>query len=216
LAGWQRWVPLTGIAFVVLFLIAIFIVEIPGGDDSAQEVLDFYADSGNRTSVVISAYLYVLAAFSLILFANRLHYVIRNAEGGNPLFATGALAGGIAAAVCLIVAAMAFAAIAAGIEFADEPPPTSAELPRAINSMGYGLMLVGMMFMAILMILSTTVASFRYGLFPGWFNWLSILTAIALIFAVIFLPGIMLFVWLVAASILLWQRQPASAEDPLQ
>jgi hypothetical protein len=105
---------------------------------------------------------------------------------------------------------MAFAAIAAGIEFGDEPPPTSAELPRAINSMGFGLMLVGMMFMAIFMILSTAVASFRYGLFPGWFNWLSILTAIALIFAVIFLPGIMLLVWLVAASILLLlQRQPA-------
>jgi hypothetical protein len=208
--GWQRWVPLSGIAFVVLFLVATFIVEIPGGDDPEQEVLDFYADSGNRTSVVISAYLYVLAAFSLLLFANRLRYVIHNAEGGNPLFATGAFAGGIAAAVCLIVAAMAFAAIAAGIEFGDEPPPTSAELPRAINSMGFGLMLVGMMFTAIFMILSTAVASFRYGLFPGWFNWLSILTAIALIFAVIFLPGIMLLVWLVAASILLLlQRQPA-------
>jgi hypothetical protein len=89
--GWQRWVPLSGIAFVVLFLVATFIVEIPGGDDPEQEVLDFYADSGNRTSVVISAYLYVLAAFSLLLFANRLRYVIHNAEGGNPLFATGAL-----------------------------------------------------------------------------------------------------------------------------
>jgi hypothetical protein len=215
LTGWQRWIPLTGILFVILFVGAIFLVSLPGGDDSEQEVLDWYADSGNRTSAVIGAYLSVIASLLLVVFVNRLRYVIQNAEGQAPLFATGAFAGGIGAAVCLIVAAMAFAAIPAGVEFGDDPPPTSVDVPRALNSLGFGLQLVGMMFMAIIMILSTAAASFRYRLFPTWFNWLSVICAVALIFAVIWLPGIALLIWLVVASILLFQRQPATAGQNL-
>jgi hypothetical protein len=215
LTGWQRWIPLTGILFVILFVGAIFLASLPGGDDSDQEVLDWYTDSGNRTSAVISAYLWVIASLLLVIFVNRLRYVIQDAEGGTPLFATGAFAGGIGAAFCLIVAAMAFAAIPAGIEFGDDPPPTSVDVPRAFNSLGFGLQLVGMMFMAIVTILSTAAASFRYRLFPTWFNWLSIICAIALLFAVIFLPGIALLIWLVVASILLFQRQPATARQNL-
>jgi hypothetical protein len=215
LTGWQRWIPLTGILFVILFVGAIFLVSLPGGDDSEQEVLDWYTDSGNRTSAVIGAYLLVIASLFLVVFVNHLRYVIQDAEGGTPLFATGAFAGGVGAALCLIVAAMAFAAVPATVEFGDEPPPTSVDVPRALNSLGFGLQLVGMMFMAIIMILATAVASFRYRLFPTWFNWLSVICAIALVFAVIWLPGIALPIWLVVASILLFQRQPATARQTL-
>jgi hypothetical protein len=136
LTGWQRWIPLTGVLFVILFVAAIFIVSFPGGDDPEQEVLDWYTDSGNRTSAVISAYLLVIASLALLTFVNRLRYVIQIAERGTPLFATGAFAGGIGAAVCLNVAAMAFAAIPAGVEFGDDPQPTSVDVPRALNSLG--------------------------------------------------------------------------------
>src|ERR687891_712324 len=44
---WQRWGPLSGIAYVILFLVGI-LAGGEGAGDSPEEHVAYYADAGNR------------------------------------------------------------------------------------------------------------------------------------------------------------------------
>ena len=53
----ERWSPLAGIAFVVLFVAGLFLNNMPSADDSAAKLISYYNDGGNRAQVIISSYL---------------------------------------------------------------------------------------------------------------------------------------------------------------
>ena len=210
-AAWQRWVPLTGILFVILFIIGFGIMDLPGLDDSDADVTAFYSDSDNRVRIIIGAYILAIAGVALLIFVNRLRRVIQDAEGDRPRLATGAFGAGIVFVVAFLVAVSATVAVPFAVEFDEYTQVPNADLARFLPAIGYVLIFVTGMFAAILMIATTALASFRYALFPTWFNWLSVVCAIVLLFAALFFPILALFIWFVAASFVLMRRQPTAA-----
>ena len=67
-AAWQRWVPLTGILFVILLFIGGGLMDLPGSDQSDSEVRSFYSDSGNRFQVIIGGHILAIAGVALLVF----------------------------------------------------------------------------------------------------------------------------------------------------
>ncbi len=211
-AAWQRWVPVTGILFVILMFLGAGLMNLPNTDDPDREIRVFYTDSGDRVQAIIGGHILAIAGVVLLVFVNRLRSIIQDAEGGRPLLATGVFGAGIAFGTIFIVSADTFIALPLGLELGNERQAPSAELALILPDLGFTLIVMSM-FPAILMILTTTLASFRYSIFPSWFNWLSVVCAIALIFSAVFLPLIALPIWLIAASIVLMRKQLAEPEQ---
>jgi hypothetical protein len=211
-ASWQRWIPLSGIIFVVLFVVALFVGTGPENENtmSNRELLDWYADHGHRVTMIVGTYLFAVSAMMLLLFVNRLRSAINSVEGASPLLAPTVLSGGVMLAVAIGAVAAAFAAVPAGISLGEEPQPESVDIVRFLPQFGFSLLLVGNMFAATLMLFGTAVATMRYRIFPLWFGWLSIICGLALFFSAAFFPIIALAVWVLVASVLLFNRRPAA------
>lgn len=206
-AGWQRFIPFTGVLFVILFIIGFMLGTGPESDKTDKDLLDWYADSGHQNMSIAGAYLLAIAGVAMLLFINRLRGVIAEAEGARPIFAPFILAGGAVFVATLAVAAASFAAVPAGVKFGSEPMPTSADVARFLPQLGYGAVLVLGMFPLIFAIFTTAYASMRLNIFPSWFNWLSVISGIVLFFAALFLPLIALGIWVLAGSWLLMKHQ---------
>ena len=56
-ASWQRWIPLTGILFVILMFIGAGLMDLPTSDDTDSEIRGFYTDSGNRVQAIIGGHI---------------------------------------------------------------------------------------------------------------------------------------------------------------
>ena len=207
-ASWQRMIPLTGVLFVILFIIGFMIGTGPDTDKSDQDFLKWYADSGHQTTSIVGAYFLAVAGVAMLLFMNRLRAIVAEAEGAKPIFAPFIFAGGIVFVTSLAIAAASFAAVPAGIKFGSEPMPSSADVVRFLPQMGFGAVLVLGMFPLIFAIFTSAYASMRLSIFPSWFNWLSIVCGIVLLSAALFFPLIALGIWLIAGSWVLMKRQP--------
>jgi MFS family permease len=207
-AGWQKWIPLTGVLFVILYIVGFGLVSGPDNTDSDQKILDWYNDSGHQTSVIIGAYLLAGAVVAMLLFMNRLRAVISEAEGARPIFAPFILAGGAVFATGLVICGAAVAAVPAEIKFGDAPSVTNADVARFLPSIGYGTLLVLGMFPLIFAMFTTAYASMRYKIFAAWFNWLSIVCGTVLFFSALFFPQIALGVWMLAGCWVLMKHQP--------
>ncbi len=209
-SGWQRWVPLTGIIAAVLLFIGFIMASGPENTDNDQKLVAWYADGGHQTTVVAGAYLMAIAGVAILLFMNRLRSVISDAEGGRTLFAPFILAAGAVFVAGLGVAGASFAAVAADGKFSSDPAFQTPDVIRGIQSLGFGALMVLGMFPLIFAMFTTAYASMRFKVFASWFNWLTIVCGIVLVFAVTFIPMVALLVWLIAGSIVLMGHQPAA------
>jgi hypothetical protein len=102
--NWERLAALAGIAFVVLY-VAAFAPGIEVGK-SDREILDYYADSGNRAKEVVAFFLIAGAALAFGVFAGALRSLIARAEQETAMLAALTWAGGTACAV-LVLASLA-------------------------------------------------------------------------------------------------------------
>jgi hypothetical protein len=119
----SRWLPLSGIVFVVLMLVVIvgFSGDTPGTDDSAAEIASFYDDESVRQG--IAAFLLPATVPFLLLFAASLAGIGRATELGSREIWRRMLLGGsfILGAVIMVMALIHFA-LADG---ADDVAPTA-------------------------------------------------------------------------------------------
>lgn len=211
---WQRWIPLTGIVFVVLFLVVVMIGFGPDTSKSDEYLLNWFSDSGHQTTQVVEAYLLGLAGVAFLLFMHRLRSTVAAAEGTDQRFAPIIWAGAIVFTAGLAVMAASSTAIAIGSKYGGADV-TNADLIRTFPQLGFVALLVGGGLALTLAVLATAVASFRLAIFPTWFNWLTVLCGISLLFALAFVPLLVLAIWIVAGSLVLMgsptDPRPASA-----
>jgi hypothetical protein len=207
----ERWAPIAGIAFVILMVVgSMLISDVPAPDATAQQIADYLADSGNHTRNIIGAYLWVIGALAFLWFLVRLRDDIRRAEGGTGSLASLVFGAGVTFTAVWLVSAAAFVAVPYAIELMDAPI-SDPDLVRLLPSTGRLLLLHGAGFAGLLVVLATSVASFRTGVFPRWLAWLGIVAAIVLLLDVIYVTIFPFWTWVFIVSIVMLMRREKTA-----
>ena len=207
----ERWAPIAGVAFVVLMVVGSMLIgDVPAPDAPAQEIANYLADSGNHTRNIIGAYLWVIGAFAFVWFLVRLRNDIRRAEGGTGSLSGPAFGAGVAFVALWMVSAVVFAAVPFAIELRDAPI-SDTDVVRLLPATGRLLLLLGAGFAGLLVVLTTSVAIFRTGVFPRWLVWLGIVAAIVLLFDVIYLTIFPFWTWVFIVSMVMLMRRERTA-----
>ncbi|HEV8299269.1 MAG TPA: hypothetical protein VGQ20_18310 [Acidimicrobiales bacterium] len=203
----NRWPAIAGILFVPLFVVAMLMHApgVPDTDEPIAEWAKWVNDGGNQALALISAYLFVLAAVAFVAFSLGVGRRIRNA-GSDSTVAAGAVVGlSVLGSVLLIVGGMALNAGPISYLFDDNlPDPTDVVVFTQSMSIGYGSILVGaaISFAAAIAIASTALRNAM----PRWFTIAGFVAAIVLLASVIFIPIVVLPLWVLGASILMLRR----------
>ncbi len=207
-APWERWQPATGIGFVVLFIAGFMIFNTPDDNATNAKWTSYYASSGNRISLVLSAFLLVLSALCFISFVttawSRVAAALRpHTASPLPMVAAGVAAAGIA------VGAVLNATIAGAMVFGNLAEP-SAETLRVFSELAFPVITVAGMLAAGLALASLSMAAFRSGVLGKRMAIFGMVAAVAAVFSFVFLPMLLPLAWVLVASVLLL-RQPATA-----
>jgi hypothetical protein len=203
--SWERLAALAGVAFVALYVAAFGLgIEVGASD---REILDHYADSGNRAKEVVAFFLIAAAALAFIVFAASLRSLIARAEQESAMLAALAWAGGTACAVLVLAGnavsrATAFAAMSD--EFQLDP-----DARRLVEDIGFLLFVSGAL-AAILLVVAVSLATIRHRLLPRWLGWAGFPAAALLPLAIGFIGFLVLALWMLAVSAALALRRTSA------
>jgi hypothetical protein len=203
--SWERLAALAGLAFVVLY-VAAFALGIEVGE-SDREILDYYADSGNRAKEVVAFFFIAAAALAFVVFASTLRSLIARAEQETATLAALTWAGGIACAVLVLAGnavsrASAFAAM-------DDTFKLDPYTRRLFENAGFLLFVTGAL-AAILLVVAVSLAALRHGVLPRWLGWAGFPPAALLTLAIAFVGFLVLAIWVLTVSAALGFARPAS------
>jgi hypothetical protein len=193
--------PWLGIAYAVLFFFAFFITNTPDDNKSNATWVNWYAKSGHRTELVVSAFLFMLASLCLITFLSEMwsRVTVPNESGQrNPL----ALAAGGMAAGAIAIGGTLNAIIAGAMVFGNlhEPGP---DVLRLSLDMGYPVIAIpGMIALALAMGILTINAG-KVGLFGRKLTIFGIVLAVLTVASFLFFPLVAMLVWSIVASVVL-------------
>ena len=98
-----------------------------------------------------------------------------------------------------------------GGEIVGNYPLPSADLLRMSNDLGFALAGVAGSWAAAVAVATLSVQGHTAGVFGTKMRAAGIITAIALLFAMLFIPIVLLFAWVLAAAIS-WIRKPAAVQ----
>jgi hypothetical protein len=201
----MKWVPLTGVAFVVLAILSIAIGggEPPDAKEPVQKIVDHYSD--NKDAIQISALLAALAGVLLIFFAGYLRKVLQAAEGANGFLSALVLTGAAIMAVGLTIDQTISFALA---EAADKIDPTAVQALQALWDNDFLPIAMG----TIVFLLSTGLSIVIHGALPKWLGWVAILLAVLGATPAGFIAFVASALWIAVVSIMLKMRgEPAPA-----
>jgi hypothetical protein len=207
--SWERSAGLSALVFVALYIVA-FALGIEVGE-SDREILEHYADSASRVKEAVAFFLIAAAALMLIVFTGALRALITRAERETAMLAALAWAGGIAAAVLVLIGnavSRATAFIAMSHEFVLDP-----NTRRLFDQAGFLIFVSGVL-AAILLVVGTSLAALRHGVLPRWLGWAG-LPAAALL-AVPFFGFLVFAAWvLTVGAVLALRGAPQGAPRPV-
>ncbi len=200
--GLERLAPLTGVVFVVLVVAgAVLGGETPEGKDSQESIVRYWTD--NEAERIWSDALGAWAAVFFMWFAATLRSVLRAAETGPARLASLSLAGATIAATGLLCAVSIDFATA---ESAGDVPGDVTHTLTVLNNnfffpmaAGYGIFL-----------LAAGVLAVRTGALPAWLGWGAIVIGVLCVTPVGFFAILGGLVWVLVASVLLYQRATAA------
>ncbi len=204
---------ISGVVFAILFVLGMAMMSLPvgGGSSTDEEIRDFYADSGDRTRVVISMYLLVLSAIAFMVFLAGLYSSVRwpRDSGEDRELPLATLITGIAFAAMLLAGAAALGAIAGGIQLGDEPETLGdTGIARFLGHTGYALILVcGALTAAAMIALVSMRILQNEALAPRWVAWVGFALAVVLLAGIIWLPMVALPLWVLIASFTVLARE---------
>jgi hypothetical protein len=207
---WERWGPIAGIVFVVLFVVGLSLYDLPSSDDSVAKITSYYNDGGNRAQIIVASYLLWFAGLFFLWFLASLRVRLLAVEGAPGRLTSIVFGGGLLFVAAMTVAAACFASIAGDMTFADEKF-VSADAARFLPELGYPILLIGGVFAAIAMIDAASVLIVRTRVLPAWIGYFGFVAAILLLGAVIFLPIIFLVLWVLFVSVAMMRARPAEA-----
>ena len=207
----RRLLPLSGIVFVALIVIAVVGLggSTPESDAGAAEVSDFYGDEVVRQG--IAAFVLAASAPFLVFFASALaaHLGLGVGHEHRPIWERVVLAGSAITAAAAVVAALIHFALADGAD-----NNVSPEALQALNVLdgnvwlpfnsGLGVMLLGA---AGLLLTETRL--------PTWLGWVALLLGVALFIPYVdFFALVIGLLWIIVTSVLLYRGSTSADHRP--
>lgn len=198
------WVPLTGVAFIVLVIIgAIIGGEPPSVDDPVQEIVSHYVD--NKDAILVGSLVGMVGAFAFLVFASYLRNVLRAAEGEGGLLANVAFAGAIILTIAAAIDATITVALA---EAAEDIEPSSVQALQALWDNDYIPFVLG----AGSFLLASGLSIVLNGPLPKWLGWIAILLGVIAFTPIGFVGFLGGALWILIASVVMTMR--ARADTP--
>lgn len=199
-----QWPAVAGIGFFVSFVAGQLLAApgLPDSDAPLAEWADWVNDDGNGAVALLSAYLIVIASLTFVVFAVGVSRRIRAAQSAADS-TTASLASGLAVMSAVLLTAGAVAVNSAPIQYLFDdklPAPTEVAPIVLLQSVGYGLGLVGGLLAAAAFIAVSTWA--LRGSVPSWFTVVGYVCAVVLLGGVVFIPMVALPIWVLIASVL--------------
>lgn len=204
--GSKAWLaPLTGIVFVALIIAGGAIVgETPDAtEDSAEEVLSFYADDDD--TIFIGAALFGLAGVFLLFYAGALRKALRDAEGAGGTLSAVALGGAVVLAVG--IAAQSALTIATADIAGDVEDPV---VVQSLNALVWGFWMpfaVGVMTTFV----AAGISVVRHGALPKWMGWVAIVAGVVMFSPAFPVAAVVVGLWVVATGVMLARRAREAA-----
>ena len=193
-----RLAPLSGVVFAVLTFVGFFAGgETPDTNATPAKVLAYYA--AHRSTIETTSILVAIAFLFAIFWSASLHSYLRRTGGAQSLAAL-VLAGG----VLMFMGASTLAAIEYGLahEIHIVGPQTAQSLNILSNVLFIPLIAGGCVFG-----LGSGLAILRGAALPNWLGWVAIvLGVVAVIGPIGFFALLVLLVWTIVASILVYLR----------
>ena len=198
----ERWWGISGIVFVVLFLIGFALVGNSG--DTGAEVLAFFDE--NRVQTIVAFFVLLASAVAYVWFVAAVRSVLARAEP-EPRGLTGlGFGAGLVTATLLIVGAAPLAALSdtAGADAG------TADAFYLVGSLSYPL-LTGGIGVSSLLALAVGIVALRTRVLPRWLGLVSVVAAPFILVAVLFLPIFVFLAWVAVVSVVLLMQPQASA-----
>jgi len=205
--GIARFAPLTGFAAALLgilaFVLAFSWADEPDRDAPAAEIALWMSDKS--WEILVTGWVWWLAAASFLWFMGSLRSVLGPAEGGTRRVTSIAFSAG---AVFTVFAALFFVPVVAGaaaVEFDDRAiTPETADVLWILGSGVFGVVEAA----AAVMILAVALVVLRSGALPKWYGWLSLLYGLwLLIFIIGWIAMIGLPIWILLTAWLVWMAE---------
>jgi hypothetical protein len=200
------WVPLTGVAFVVV-AIASFIVagEPPDAGHSAQEIANFYSD--NESSLMIGGVLTGIAGTLLIFFAGYLRRELHAAEGENGVLSLIAFSGAVVLALGAAIDATIMFAMA---DASDKVAPAQLQTLQVLWDNDFIPMALGTQ----VFLFASGLSIVRHGALAAWMGWVAIVLGVLALTPVGFAAFLGGALWIMTASLMLAMRARGAAAKP--
>ena len=198
----ERYLPLTGILFLVVFVIANAIVgATPDQDTSAHKVVTYWSD--HQGTQRAAAFLGLAAVGLFIFFAGALRSALRSRETDNGLLSAIAFGGAlVAAAGGLTDSLFRLAAARAAHHGVDASVYTLNQL----NSFDWVPFVGG----ASVMLIAAGLCGLRTLALPKVLSWSAIVFGVAFLTPAGFVGFFGFVLWILATSIVLYGRRPSA------
>jgi hypothetical protein len=202
----ERWLALSGAAFVVGAVAAIVVIggDTPDGDSSAAKVSTFYQAHQNRQN--LAAFVLAASVPLLVFFGVALANAVWPARAGRrPTWSSVLFGGAVLAASAFALSAFIHFALA---DSADNVTPTVAQGLNALDAdtwIAFNSCLGVLMFGAAGSLIPST---------GGWrvLGWIALPLGIALLIPFADFFGLLLTaIWLIVASVMLFRGEPRFA-----
>lgn len=207
--GLPRPAAVGGIAFVILFAVALSLDHLPRGDASLTAVASFYATRSHRLETLAGGYALVFAAIVFLWFLAGMRDLWR-AAGVSEVVSGAAYGSGVMFAGLLTAGAACFAAPAAFASFGSEKL-VSLDAIRVIPDLRHPLVLVCGMLCAAAFTFSTSIVAIKTSPTGRPLAWFGVAVAVFMLLGGFFFPLAVFLLWVVVTSIRLSRPRRAGS-----
>ncbi|HWQ01464.1 MAG TPA: hypothetical protein VN449_05035 [Gaiellaceae bacterium] len=211
---WARFWPVTGLAFVGLFVAAILMTDDLDTNDPDADIAAFYTSNSHQTKQIVAFLMILGACLLFVWFLAMLRMRLVQAEGGGGRWAALAFGSGLVATALWIVADALFSAPAFAADDTDKFH-LDANTFRIFDGAGYAAWFGGTT-IALGTVTATAIVALKTGLLPRWLAWLSFPVAVTMLVSFFFIPFLIMCGWIIVVALTLMVRTkaPAAATAP--
>jgi len=206
---WTRWAPLSGVVFVVLWLVTVALLNNVDTGDPDEKLTAYYANSGHRHREVATFFLVLAASLFFVWFLSVLRGRLARAQGTAGGLTSAAFGAGLVSAGLWVVSLALFSAQSLARQDSSKFV-FDANMFRMTQSVGYAVWFSATTIAAVAVV-ATAIVSLRFGgVLPKWIAWLSFVLAATMLVAFFFVPFLIFLGWtLVVSLVLIWRSEQA-------